>query len=258
MTTNAKNPLADFNLLVQAHALKNTHSQRGIADELKISRQHVGRLLKIPCPVQAGVFTDIAQDLEPTLSRVLGVQRITELAVRPQGVKFREYKHILGEVFGFVRSDDFNGLELNMQETDHRSLKHSVRRLAHGTGQQALFVPDWMDTTQPVECNQAMLIAAQKAYEAIEAAVFAFCNEYPGTQFKSAMREITALAVPGMTPEPIINRCKRNAATARALGHSVLYGANGPSPLKQASRRASQDEWPAYGPDDVELNKLCV
>ncbi|EGH27393.1 hypothetical protein PSYMO_40235 [Pseudomonas amygdali pv. mori str. 301020] len=258
MTTNAINPLADLNLLVQAHAMKNTHSQRQIAASLGVSRQRVAKLLAIDCPVPADTFDDITHEVKPTLSRALGVHRITELATRPQGVKFREYKSVLGDVFGFVRSNDFNGLELNMQEPDHRSIKHDVRRRAVREGKRALFVPDWMDTNQPVECNQAMLEAAQAAFDAIEAAAFAFCDQYPGTQFKSVLREITALAVPGMTPEPTINRCRRNKATAKQLGNSVLYVANGPTALERASQDRIRVKWPETGPVDSELSALCV
>jgi hypothetical protein len=248
----------EFDLLVRAHALLPTHSKRAIAAELKISRQRVDKLLALPCPAQANEPDDIVQDFKPTLSRVLGVNRIKELAIRPQGVKYREYKHILDAVFGFVRVNEFNGKELSMQESDHRSIKQDVKRKAEREGQRALFVPDWMDISCPVECNQEMLIAAQAAYEAIEAAAYSFCKQFPGTQFKSALREITALAVPGMTKEPIIGRCQRNAAIAEHLGHVVLSASNGPTPLGRASQRVSQKDWPVAGPSDAELESLCI
>lgn len=275
MTTNAEqvqgDPLAELNLLVRVHQLRPLMSERKIAAELKISRRKVSALLATPCPVEIKDPVElIVESIEPSISRVLGVHGITELAIRPEGVKRNEYQSILGQIFGFTKAADYNGLELNMTEQQHRDIKRDVRRAALKRGSTAVFVPAWMDATDAKRCNSAMLEAVQAAYEAIEHAAMRFCQEFPEASFKSAMHEITALAVPGYAAEPVANRLDRNEEIADVLAErNPSNRASQPTPtlyiagqmVQGSSTRVSEGAGSALaraGSADPELNRLCV
>ncbi len=275
MTTNAEqvqgDPLAELNLLVRVHQLRPLMSERKIAAELKISRRKVSALLAQDCPMQMQDPVElIVESIEPSISRTLGVHEITELAIRPEGVKRGAYQSILGGIFGFVKAADYNGLELNMTEQQHRDIKRDVRRGALKRGSTAVFVPAWMDATDAKRCNRAMLEAVQEAYEAIEHAAMRFCQEFPEASFKSAMHEITALAVPGYAAEPVANRLDRNEEIAEVLAErnpSTRASQTTPtlyivSQMAQGSTTHVSAEGGSAlartGPADPELNRLCM
>ena len=207
--------------LIAVHGLLALHSQRQIATQLGLSRRRVNDLSKMRPPTTLDMSATTSEfdltefNTEPTMTRVQAVDAILALAIRPLGVKYHEYKETLGAAFGLTCVDgDFN---LNMDEKQHRQLRADVRRKAKAAGDVALFIPGWMDASDPVASNRAMLAAAQAVYEAVEDAAAAYRDQFPDMPYLSVVNEIKAIAIPGYSSDPVVARCERNSNTVDLL-----------------------------------------
>jgi hypothetical protein len=202
--------------LIAVHGLLALHSQRQIATQLGLSRRRVNDLSKMRPPTTLDMSATTSEfNTEPTMTRVQAVDAILALAIRPLGVKYHEYKETLGAAFGLTCVDgEFN---LNMDEKQHRQLRADVRRKAKAAGDVALFIPGWMDASDPVASNRAMLAAAQAVYEAVEDAAAAYRDQFPDMPYLSVVNEIKAIAIPGYSSDPVVARCERNSNTIDLL-----------------------------------------
>ncbi|WP_201500745.1 hypothetical protein [Pseudomonas paracarnis] len=207
--------------LIAVHSMMAMHSQRQIATQLGLSRRRVNDLSKMRPPTTLDMSATTSEfdltefNTEPAMTRVQAVECILALAIRPLGVKYHEYKETLGATFGLTCVD--GEFKLNMDEKQHRQLRADVRRKAKAAGDLALFIPGWMDASDPVASNRAMLAAAQAVYEAVEDAAAAYRDQFPDMPYLSVVNEIKAIAIPGYSSDPVVARCERNSSTVDLL-----------------------------------------
>lgn len=207
--------------LTAVHSMLAMHSQRQIAAQLGLSRRRVNDLSKMRPPTMLDMSAATSEfdltefNTEPTMTRAQAVDAILALAIRPLGVKYHEYKEILGAAFGLSCVE--GQFDLNMDEKQHRKLRTDVRRKAKDAGDIALFVPGWMDASDPVASNRAMLAAAQSVHEAVEDAAAAYRDQFPDMPYLSVVNEIKSIAIPGYSSDPVVARCERNSNTVDLL-----------------------------------------
>lgn len=150
------------------------------------------------------------------------IVKILPLAVRPVGAKPSEYFHILKEAYG-TEWDEGQGYErLNMTSGQKSYVKSQVKEKAAKQGLVAYFVPEWLDTKEPEQCNKLMLTLAQSLYDSIESQISCFFEAYPELGEKrgggySVRQELFALVVNGYAPEGINKRCERNLEAVEFL-----------------------------------------
>lgn len=150
------------------------------------------------------------------------VIKILPLAVRSVGAKPSEYFHILKEAYGTEWDEEQQYERLNMTSGQKSYVKSQVKEKAAKQGLVAYFVPEWLDTTNPVECNKLMLTIAQSLYESVESQISTFLEAYPELGEKrgggySIRQELFALVVNGYAPEGINKRCERNLEAVEFL-----------------------------------------
>lgn len=150
------------------------------------------------------------------------VALILPIAVRSVGAKPSEYFHILKEAYG-TEWDEEQGYErLNMTHGQKSYVRSQVKEKAAKQGLVAYFVPEWLDTKDPVECNKLMLTIAQSLYDSVESQISTFLEAYPELGEKrgggySIRQELFALVVNGYAPEGINKRCERNLEAVEFL-----------------------------------------
>lgn len=249
--------IANYTALCAVHALLPLKSQRQISTELKLSRRKVAEHAARPRPLDLDMSaTSDAIDIyhpmtsEPTMKRSDALTAICALAVRPVGVRYHEYEHILLACFGTA------GGRLNMSEEEHRQIRADVKRKARAGGREAVFVPAWIDANDPRASHQAMLNASQRIFEAIEHAALEFAERFPGVPYQSAMHELRCIAVPGVSAEPLGQRLERTAAIVDYLeGHPINIAGQLARP---STARVPEGAPLQVAQDDLELARLCL
>jgi len=150
------------------------------------------------------------------------VALILPLAIRPIGVKPSEYFHILKQAYGSVYDTDLGYEKLNCTQAQKSYVRSQVKEKAAKQNKVAMFVPEWLDRAQPVECNNLMLGMAQSLYDSVEEQIQTFLNAYPelGDIPKggySIRQELFALVVGGYDPSGVGKRCDRNTEAVEFL-----------------------------------------
>lgn len=150
------------------------------------------------------------------------IAAILPLATRPIGVKPSEYFHILKACYGTVYDEEQEYERLNMTSGQKSYVKAQVKEKALKLGKVAYFVPEWLDTKHPEDCNKLMLTLAQSLYDSVEAQITCFFEAYPELGEKrgggySVRQELFSLVVNGYAPEGINKRCERNQEAVEFL-----------------------------------------
>lgn len=150
------------------------------------------------------------------------IAAVYPLAIRPIGVKPSEYYHILRDCYGVVYDEDAGYEKLNMTPAQRSYLRAKVKEKAQKEGKEAHFIPEWLDRTDPVFCNQVMLSCAQSLYDAFEEQVAYFLDMFPelgegkGSGY-SIRNELFSLVVQGYDPAGVHKRCERNMEAVEFL-----------------------------------------
>ena len=159
---------------------------------------------------------------EASVSSVV-VDAVLPLATRKIGVKPSELNKIYYEHYGTVWCEIEERNILNMTQGQKSYIRAKVKAKAAKQGKVAIFVPEWMDRTQPNESNKLMLSLANDLYEIIEYKVNEYLHSFPQETDAawSVRNELYSLAVKGYDPTGLINRCDRNSEVAQQLEGAV-------------------------------------
>lgn len=151
------------------------------------------------------------------------ISAVFPLATRKIGVKPSELNKIYYEHYGTVWCEIEERNILNMTQGQKSYIRAKVKAKAAKQGKVAIFVPEWMDRTQPNESNKLMLSLANDLYEIIEYKVNEYLHSFPQQPDAawSVRNELYSLAVKGYDPTGLMNRCDRNAEVAEQLEGAV-------------------------------------
>ena len=151
------------------------------------------------------------------------INAVFPLATRKIGVKPSELNKIYYEHYGTVWCEIEERSILNMTQGQKSYIRAKVKAKAAKQGKVAIFVPEWMDRTQPNESNKLMLSLANDLYEMIEYKVNEYLQSFPQETDAawSVRNELYSLAVKGYDPTGLMNRCDRNAEVAEQLEGTV-------------------------------------
>lgn len=167
-------------------------------------------------------------------------KKVFPLATSPIGVKQSECYNIYMQVYGTVWDEENNVYVLNITQEQKDYIKHLVKERAKKEGKQALFLPDWMDRSNPLVCNQLMLEAAQNLNDALTEQVEYFRTLFPEANTYSVVHEMLSLAFRGYNPESVESRCNRNVTCAQALDD---YANQDIPPPSRATVQSYKDQW---------------
>jgi len=179
------------------------------------------------------------------------VALILPLAVRPIGVKPSEYFHILKQAYGSVYDADAGYEKLNCTQAQKSYVRSQVKEKAAKQNKVAMFVPEWLDRAEPVECNRLMLGMAQSLYESVEDQIQTFLCAYPElgdvrNGGYSIRQELFSLVVGGYDPSGVSKRCERNLEAVEFLTGNPDLPARKVKPTEQQVDTVEEyDTWDA-------------
>lgn len=158
---------------------------------------------------------------KPVSPQAKAASLVYPLATSKQGVKQKECHDIYIQCFGVVYDDDRKAYVPNITKENRDYIKRTVKEKAEAQGKTAMFLPDWMQRTDAVVCNQLMLEQAQSLHDSMLEHVSVFRQMFPDANQYSVINEMLSLAFRGYSPESVESRCNRNATNAQMLDDNV-------------------------------------
>lgn len=139
------------------------------------------------------------------------------MAIRRTGIRDYEFRSTMNECYG-VDWDTEKGKYKGRYTADHlKRVRERIRECATAEGQSAIFVMDWINTSEPVKSNTVITQCVLNVQDAIQEAVDEFMqasgiqNVEEGVDLALARRKqkfaarryILKLAVKGFSKEPV-------------------------------------------------------
>lgn len=149
-------------------------------------------------------------DKLPTTAFDKSVKRAYELATREQGVKDYELRGVLHSEYGCIWNPSEGRYESRFDKDNIKRVKGKVRDQAVTNGQNAKFIPDWIDYSAPtasrVALEQAANVLSSRLDELMNEFMFEFSDndssEAVSKQRFAARRHVLKL-MSGLGQEPI-------------------------------------------------------
>ncbi|MBM5459601.1 hypothetical protein H8F21_18705 [Pseudomonas sp. P66] len=182
---------------------------------------------------------------KPTTSFDKSVHQVYELACREQGVKDYELRSILHSEYGCVWNHSVGCYESLYDKDTIKRVKAKVREQAATSGQDANFIPDWIDNSTPTESRitleQAASVLSSRLDELMDEFMFEFSSndstEAVSKQRFAARRHVLKL-LSGLGQEPVSTLLERTKKITDGLdGYADI-----PTP-KRASGRLAVDRF---------------
>lgn len=181
----------------------------------------------------------------PTTAFDKSVKRVYEIATREQGVKDYELRGVLHSEYGCTWNPSEGRYESLFDKDNIKRVKGKVRDQAVTNGQNAKFIPDWIDYLAPtasrVALEQAANVLSSRLDELMNEFMFEFSDndssEAVSKQLFAARRHVLKL-MSGLGQEPIPALLERTKNVTDTLDSS----SDSPA-LQQAARRQSVDKF---------------
>lgn len=182
----------------QAKQLYITHSASEVAKQLGVSEPTIRRWVK-------GIKKPKSNKYNPI------VQKVYEMATRPQGIGGSEERAMYKETYGFKKDDESGEIHVNITDSQKNYIRTQVRNKAEQKGKVALFVPDWVSLKSPRHSFNRMLQMTNDLYERMQEYISGYMVEFdiPKESRYAVEQQLLIMLVPKYSPRNIYDVCKQ-------------------------------------------------
>lgn len=194
----------------QAKYLYLTHSASEVAKQLGVSEPTVRRWVKGVKKPKSNKYNSI-------------VQKVYEMAARPQGIGGSEERTLYKEMYGFKKDDESGEIHVNMTDSQKNYIRTQVRAKAEQEGKVALFVPDWVSLKSPRPSFNRMLEMTNDLYERMQEYLSEYMVEFnmPKEARYAIEQQLLIMLVPKYSPRSIYDVCSQAAEVVDQLEHNL-------------------------------------
>lgn len=194
----------------QAKHLYLIHPASEVAKQLGVSEPTVRRWVKGVKKPKSNKYNSI-------------VQKVYEMATRPQGIGGSEERALYKEMYGFKKDDESGEIHVNITDSQKNYIRTQVRAKATQEGKVALFVPDWVSLKSPRPSFNRMLEMTNDLYERMQEYLSEYMVEFnmPKEARYAIEQQLLIMLVPKYSPRNIYDICKQAAEVVDQLEHNL-------------------------------------
>lgn len=194
----------------QAKRLYITQSASEVAKQLGVSEPTVRRWVKGIKKPKSNKYDSI-------------VQKVYEMATRPQGISGSEERALCKEMYGFKKDEESGEIHVNMTDSQKNYIRTQARTKAEQEGKVALFVPDWVSLKSPRPSFNRMLQMTNDLYERMQEYLSEYMVEFnmPKESRYAIEQQLLIMLVPKYSPRSIYDICKQAAEVVDQLEHNL-------------------------------------
>lgn len=151
------------------------------------------------------------------------LQKVYEMATRPQGIGGSEERALYKETYGFKKDDESGEIHVNITDSQKNYIRTQVRNKATQEGKVALFVPDWVALSAPHPSFNRMLEMTNDLYERMQEYLSEYMVEFnmPKESRYAIEQQLLIMLVPKYSPRNIYDVCKQAAEVVDQLEYNL-------------------------------------